>query len=491
MMLGDVLPPYVALSHCWGSCPTLKTLSTNIERFRIGINLRDLPSTFEDAITMAKSLGFGYIWIDSLCIVQDSPADWEEQSSLMAFVYGNADLVLAASSASSTEDGFLKERKGYRESNLQVPAIRNHKHTLNLKYRLLQMKDLAPMLDPLDRRSWALQERLLARRYLAIGSHESSWICTTSSACECEWWRVASFWRYEIVSTKKLVQHASEEDLGRCWRNNVLRHYFTRKLTVPSDNLVALSAIASIFQRKSGSNYYAGIWQHDLIPGLLWNCVDPRPGYASNYYSAPSWSWASLPNLDFNVHMKSSDSPPGEALVRVLEANTMPSTVNQFGSVCSGFIKLRGRMWRTEVTASELASKSRRLQLLIVEGYFVNTFTLMFDTSLMMVEVCLSDGADEKSLRRVRREEVQDSFYIGNVQESERITLSMIPLLEERYYSSEDNLTFGLILGRSPQDPTKFERIGVFHTRKLTAVDPSQHKEGGPDDYTEQELIII
>lgn len=187
MSLCETLPPYVALSHCWGSSLTLKTLSSNIEAFRIGIEHRDLPLTFKDAVKMTESLGFHYIWIDSLCIIQDSLADWEEQSSLMAFVYGNSDLVLAASSASSTDDGFLKERTCYRESSLQLACFQNRDKPLYLRYRLLQPKNAAPMLDPLDGRAWALQERLLARRYLAFGSHDTSWTCMTSSACECEW----------------------------------------------------------------------------------------------------------------------------------------------------------------------------------------------------------------------------------------------------------------------------------------------------------------
>lgn len=73
------------------------------------------------------------------------------------------------------------------------------------------------------------------------------------------------------MNIKKLVQDATDEDLGHLWRRRVLRSYFTRELTVPSDNLVALSAIASVFQRKSRLKYCGGIWKRDMIPGLLWN----------------------------------------------------------------------------------------------------------------------------------------------------------------------------------------------------------------------------
>lgn len=490
MKLGEALPPYVALSYCWGSCPTLKTLSTNIERFLVGIELRDLPSTFVDAMKVTKSLGFGQIWIDSLCIIQDSSVDWEEQSSLMASVYGNAELVLAASGASSTEDGFLTERKGYRETSLRLTSVHNKSIAVTLRYRLLQPKHMVPMFDPLDRRAWALQERLLARRYLAIGSHDTTWACRTSSACECEWWRVASIWRDEIMNIRILVQNATVQELGGLWRQNVLHHYFGRGLTVPSDNLVAISAIASIFQKKSGSKYCAGIWQDDLICGLLWRWVGASTGYASDC-SAPSWSWASLPNLDVFEQSLSRARPQIEAQVRVLEANTIISTLNQFGSVSSGCIKLWGRLWEAEVTARELASKPAIKYLpLKVKGYLENPFYLGFDTSLIVVEACPVDKGDESSLRRVRREEVTDKFYIGNVQESEKINLVMVPLLKG-ILGARKYIHHGLILGRSPKDPTKFERVGVFSTSQMTAVDRCQHLGSSLDNCDEQELAII
>lgn len=477
MELRGTLHPFVALSHCWGSCLTLKTLSTNIESFRVGIPIQDLPSTFKDAVKMTKLLGFDHLWIDSLCIVQDSDIDWEEQSSLMAFVYGNADLVLAASSASSTEDSFLKERQGYRESSLRLSCVKNKDSTLALRYRVLQSKRIPPMPDPLDRRAWAFQERLLARRYLAIGSRDTSWTCMTSSACECQWWRVASIG--QIVNVKKLIHDAKDEDLGHCWREMILGHYFQRRLTVPSDNLVALSAIASIFQEKSSSKYCAGIWQGDLIRGLLWDYHLPDAGYASDS-SAPSWSWASLPTLDTG-HLATVNS--SQAQVRVLETNTIPSTLNPFGSVSSGFIKLWGRLWRAKVIASRLTSA---IVTVDIEGYKKINSNLAFDTSLIMTEVCLSDGAKERSLRRVRREEVQENFYVGNAQGRDTVTLFVVPLLKD-CASSGWNLTRGLILGRSPKDPTKFERVGVLTTASRTAVD----HEDGLDKSDEQEIVII
>lgn len=499
MRLCGTLPPYVALSHCWGSCLTLKTLSSNIEGFRIGIERRDLPLTFKDAVKVTESLGFHYIWIDSLCIIQDSLTDWEEQSSLMALVYGNADLVLAASSASSTEDGFLKERKGYRESSLRLASVQNQSRAVTLRYRLLQPKFMQDSLDPLDRRAWALQERLLARRYLAIGSHDTSWTCRTSSACECEWWRVASIWRNNLENINRILQDKNDEEVANCWREMVLRHYCHRALTVPSDNLVAISAIASIFHNRLKADYLAGIWQKDMIRGLLWTRGQPWEEHmhaSALENSAPSWSWASLPSLDFDTRDKYRGLVNNKNLVRVLDAKTTPSTMNPFGSVRSGVIKLWGQLWRAEAKASELAvpTLKGRTHWLKVEGYIKNKFILFYDMSLMMVDVYLSDGGKERSMRRVRNDEIQERFYIGNLQEHETtVNLSMIPLLKEIQgrQGSKRTITHGLMLGRSPEDPAKFERVGLFTTYNLTAINSQAHDEHNLGDMNEQEIVII
>ncbi|KAL1867856.1 hypothetical protein Daus18300_006131 [Diaporthe australafricana] len=477
------LPPFVALSHCWGSSPTLKTRLANIETFQTtGIPLGSLPATFKDATRATKSLGFDFMWIDSLCIIQDSQVDWAEQSSLMASIYGNADLVLAASSASSAEDGFFRERESYQESSLELRCVRDNTRTLVLRYRLVRPKDMAPMRDPLDRRAWAFQERLLARRYLAFGSHDTSWTCMTSSDCECGWWKVNSE-QEGIENINKVLRDATDDELGDCWRIKALFKYTGRSLTFPSDNLVALSAIASIFHARLGTDYYAGLWQGDLIPDLLWDFGGFIPGNYGLDHSAPSWSWASfalLPRIIYNL-----GEIPKKYAAEVIEASTTPSTVNQFGPVSSGFIKLWGRLWRVKIAPDET------VQGMKVKGHLEEHFLLYMDTSLIMTDIFLPDGTKERSVRRVRREEAQDKFFVGNFQEGETLTVFMVAL-----YHEEDNgwgvETFqGLILGRSQKDPTKFERVGKFDTFDLTAAAPNEQDEDGMEENDEQEIVIV
>lgn len=100
----------------------------------------------------------------------------------MASIYSNAELVLAAASASSVNEGFLGQKRLAIESAVEIPRLSDNSKSLSLKYRIgpqLHRENnlfIDPLNgDPLDTRGWALQERLLARRYLAFGRRELYW----------------------------------------------------------------------------------------------------------------------------------------------------------------------------------------------------------------------------------------------------------------------------------------------------------------------------
>jgi hypothetical protein len=102
-------PPYATLSYCSGNLGFIKTSQTNLREFLVKIPYHRLPQTFKDAIRVAQALKIDYIWIDSLCIIQDSDIDWRRESSRMSEVYGNSYINIAASSATDPDQGcFLK-----------------------------------------------------------------------------------------------------------------------------------------------------------------------------------------------------------------------------------------------------------------------------------------------------------------------------------------------------------------------------------------------
>ena len=98
---------YCTLSHCWGSPykKPLCLLSQNKARFLEGISIVDLPATFRDAVAVTRALGIRYLWIDSLCILQDSYDHWMQESAIMGAIYENAYVRLSADSAEDSSEG--------------------------------------------------------------------------------------------------------------------------------------------------------------------------------------------------------------------------------------------------------------------------------------------------------------------------------------------------------------------------------------------------
>lgn len=62
---------YMCLSHCWGDYQGFTTTKRTLRKRLKEIHWDDLPRTYQDSITVARMLGLRFLWIDSLCIVQD------------------------------------------------------------------------------------------------------------------------------------------------------------------------------------------------------------------------------------------------------------------------------------------------------------------------------------------------------------------------------------------------------------------------------------
>ncbi|KAF2743995.1 hypothetical protein M011DRAFT_409399, partial [Sporormia fimetaria CBS 119925] len=90
---------YVTVSHCWGKAKTLELCTSNYERLQSGITVRELPQLYRDCVLVTRRLGFDYLWIDSLCILQDSTEDWEHEARDMGDIYRGSIVRIAAASA--------------------------------------------------------------------------------------------------------------------------------------------------------------------------------------------------------------------------------------------------------------------------------------------------------------------------------------------------------------------------------------------------------
>ena len=121
---------YVCLSHCWGRSQCIKTTRSTYDKWKSGVPWSMLPRTYQDAIVITRRLGIHYIWIDSLCIIQDDSADWERESSQMASIYGNSFLTIAATFAADGNGGC------FPTYNVQLHELSLHTPTGEQPHRL-------------------------------------------------------------------------------------------------------------------------------------------------------------------------------------------------------------------------------------------------------------------------------------------------------------------------------------------------------------------
>jgi hypothetical protein len=280
--------PYIALSHCWGGNRYFITQRETISKRLRGFAMADLPTTFRDAVSLTRSLKIRYLWIDSVCIIQDDLQDWRIESSRMCDMYSNAYLTTAATRASDDSQGFLR----HRQCKLAcIDLIYPDQETI--RFFLQPDKEnneyYSDSCDgPLHLRAWTLQERLLSRRILGFASNQMYW--------ECRGHKRRKESGYSSISPGHLTilrPFDVNDDLMELW-HRLVEEYSERHLSDPLDKLVALEGLVERFAATSNDTCVAGLWRRHLLDDLMWR---PYPGGSYSrppVYRAPSWLWASI-----------------------------------------------------------------------------------------------------------------------------------------------------------------------------------------------------
>ncbi|MCJ1465073.1 hypothetical protein MMC07_003689 [Pseudocyphellaria aurata] len=348
---------YIALSHVWGKIGTLTTTTNNITERMQGIVLSEMPKSFRDAVTVTRRLGIKYLWIDSLCILQDSATDWENESAKMGEVYKNSALTISASSAINSHVGFLIARNPLE----QLTCDLQHLASDGRNAERIQVVWPEPVNgdNRISTRGWTLQELILSPRVLHYTvsrdgiNGQMVWQCQTQS--EAENGSVTSI--FGVLSQKikhilKLVAEGSRSvtAIYKCWYY-IARQYSHRRLSYASDKLPALSGLASEFWKYTGDSYLAGLWKGDMAGGLLWAASTMEKLQRTTEYRAPSWSWASIEGEIYYegiLAWETGDSgAPQKYELEVLDAQTTIAGLNPFGAVDGGHMKVRGLLKAT------------------------------------------------------------------------------------------------------------------------------------------------
>lgn len=371
---------FVALSHCWGTdkASHLMTTRATLANMVSGIAVASLPPTFRDAVKVTRYLGQRYLWIDSLCICQDDVDDWARESAAMRSIYTCAYVTIAADRAGGNSDGFFtRPERQYVPISLSAPApqVTSFNPSIDASSKMLpafafpvpnkkassvrEWLVLSP--EPLSKRAWTLQERMLPHRILHFASDQTYFECNHSFVSEDGFsmsGRYLSLYPDEREAGYQEIARLSRHSMNHQLWYLLLETFTGRALTVDSDRLPAISGLARLFEtrlrelsRRNKVQYLAGLWSDSLIEGLGWQVIGigrtrgkqwspppPMPSPGSRDYWAPSWSWAS-----FDGHSAHGVTQPGWEDVAAVSGWSVRArnAANPYGEAADGWLALR------------------------------------------------------------------------------------------------------------------------------------------------------
>ncbi|KAH6962363.1 heterokaryon incompatibility protein-domain-containing protein, partial [Ilyonectria sp. MPI-CAGE-AT-0026] len=275
---------YTTLSHCWGKGQLPARLTTSsVLPLSDAIRFDTLPRTYRDAISITRALGIQYIWIDSLCIIQDDTDDWEKESANMASIYRNAYLNIAATSALDSDGGCMHTPTPTTSFQIEpAPRWKLEKAALNT-------------------RAWVLQEVCLSRRTIHFAQDQMYWFCAEREASEDGTHVHTPHYgspRAPLLGPPHWLMGQSDQitrgSVYTMWWT-LVEDYSSRALTHASDKMAALAGLTQFFRERLGEDEpVAGMWKAELVDSLCWTC-DPVPDEAGRTSPGPpSWSWISV-----------------------------------------------------------------------------------------------------------------------------------------------------------------------------------------------------
>jgi hypothetical protein len=437
-----VSPNYITLSYRWGSKPYLKLTRSNVHQLRHGQPISQLPLTFKDAIFVARHFSIRYLWIDSMCIIQDSAEDWKREAGTMRDVYANSAFSISAIASIDPDGGLFRSREA---RDIQPGILRRRgEGSKHQNYYICDVKYWNREVGnaQLNRRGWVLQERLLAPRILHFTQKQIFWECFTTQ--KCEGFPIGLPYHQPLKDFSSLFseiqrQHSLEnkpgmtEDVLRRWQM-IVEEYSQCKITIPGDKLPALSGIARLFQEATADTYLAGLWKSRLRDSLTWSVRKPAAKLFSSQYRSPSWSWASIDGAVFaNVRGNVS-------LISIIDAQTTTTTVDPTGQISEGFLVVKGVLveatyHQTDVKEYDICRGKGRLK--------IGDHNLRIRTSADSLDALANDGTTVSCL------------ILGCV--STRSTGSWYEGLSEGMFLVE-----GLFLTRVESSISQYERISHF-----------------------------
>ncbi|KAH6989608.1 heterokaryon incompatibility protein-domain-containing protein [Ilyonectria sp. MPI-CAGE-AT-0026] len=438
---------YMTLTHRWGPVDHMTLTHATYPQLLEGVLLSTLPQVFQDAISICRHLGIGYIWIDSLCIFQGKNhiTDWQHEVSLMGNVYSNSFCnISAADSPDCSQSIFSRRDPGRICPQVVEIALRGRDSAKTMErftlsdYRFWESEVSNALVN---KRAWVLQERFLAPRILHFGRRQLIWECCEKDAAEIypdglplslstSWdTRFKQLNSSDYISRVGRYRHRETDGLSAphlLWFR-IVGLYTASALTVPSDKLIACSGIVKRMAEIVQDDYVAGMWRRYLEGELLWSVPgnhQPERWTRPKEYRAPSWSWASI------------DGPvtPGEpriqdSLITIEDYHLDYLTSDETGPIRGGWLRLRGVLKKTTLGRKNHTSGGGYHWDMVLDGENFNALEEVspgYSNPLVMLDILQEDFEEENAKGLL--------FYMcarSNIAKREGMYILMLKMVEE------------------------------------------------------------
>ncbi|KAI1734746.1 heterokaryon incompatibility protein-domain-containing protein [Xylaria scruposa] len=378
---------FAALSYCWGKHDIEQerrwqlTEANRFAHYR-EINMESLPSTVRDGILIAAGLKLAYIWIDALCIIQDSTLDWAREAAKMGGIYFGSVVTIAVSASTSAHQGAFNSQSQrtcdadeFEDLVTIEGCLRDGRPS---RLYILPYSPTAPdvyddevIKAPLSKRAWTYQEFALPQRTLYYTSKQLFWECTHCRLSEDNFPQAQRQRPYPILDFEYALE---PEDIAEYWYIGAVQEYARRQMTFSKDKLVAISALARATYHNRPADYIAGLWRDSLLSGLKW--MRDGQGSKSKSSAYPSWSWASQNSgVSYKLFSEECDrlsrrssgsfsddveDSLADALPKVAGVKWEPDPINPFGDVSSAYIDIHTKVG-TGIVLRDYFSKNHLL----------------------------------------------------------------------------------------------------------------------------------
>lgn len=316
------IPGYATLSYCWGdSTLNFHTTMDTVDLYTKEIPRELIPPTFQDAMTIARALNIQYLWIDSLCIVQDDYLEVQSEVARMREIYSGSLLTIAATDGPDTSAGCFP--KAHREifahntlkrstkdatieQNDSLFAIKSNLEGSTMILRV-QPGDIREATDKsiLNTRGWVFQEMILSHRTVHCLDSQFQWYCR--SICKIE--SGIEFDPLQMRHSTPPLHSLKTSGMNQIWWR-WMESYSKRRFTFPKDRISAMVGIIRHYQAATGDITMLGLWESSLHRDLQWmrrgkmREEEPTPQLPN----IPSWSWLSCPGGISFDHWQTEES---------------------------------------------------------------------------------------------------------------------------------------------------------------------------------------